>query len=89
MQPSTTRPPPRSVLPAIVLAQLGGTSSWFAVNAVMPDLQAAFGWPAASVGLLTAAQRRVTGGVAGPIAAHLTWSLGMLFLLGPVLALGG
>jgi len=46
---------PRHVLPAIVLAQLGGTSSWFAVNAVMPDLQAAFGWPAASVGLLTAA----------------------------------
>ena len=44
---------------------------------------------AACVGLLTAAQRRVTGGVAGPIATHLTWSLGLLFLLGPVLALGG
>jgi predicted MFS family arabinose efflux permease len=43
------------VLPAIVLAQLGGTSSWFAVNAVMPDLQAAFGWDAAAVGTLTAA----------------------------------
>jgi MFS family permease len=43
------------VLPAIVLAQLGGTSSWFAVNAVMPDLQAAFGWSAAAVGTLTAA----------------------------------
>lgn len=43
---------------------------------------------AACLGLLTAAQRRVTGGVAGPIAAHLTWSLGMLFLLGPVLSLG-
>jgi len=38
-----------------VLAQLGGTSSWFAVNAVMPELQAAFGWSAAAVGTLTAA----------------------------------
>lgn len=34
-----------------------------------------------TLGLLTAAQRRVTGGVLGPIASHLTWSLGMLFLL--------
>jgi MFS family permease len=47
--------PQPPVLPAIVLAQLGGTSSWFAVNAVMPDLQAAFGWDAAAVGTLTAA----------------------------------
>ena len=44
---------------------------------------------AASLGLLTAAQRRVTGGVAGPITSHLTWSLGMLLLLGPVLNSGG
>jgi MFS transporter, DHA1 family, inner membrane transport protein len=48
-------PAPPRVLPAIVLAQLGGTSSWFAVNAVMPDLQAAYGWQAAPVGTLTAA----------------------------------
>lgn len=41
------------------------------------------------LGLLTAAQRRVTGGVLGPIASHLTWSMGMLFLLPPVFALGG
>jgi MFS family permease len=41
------------VLPVIVVAQLLGTSPWFAVNAVMPDLQAAHGWPAASVGTLT------------------------------------
>jgi MFS transporter, DHA1 family, inner membrane transport protein len=46
---------PRRVLPALVLAQLAGTSPWFAVNAVMPDLQAGFGWPAAAVGTLTAA----------------------------------
>lgn len=44
---------------------------------------------AACLGLLTAAQRRVTGGVLGPIASHLTWSLGMLLLLPPVFALGG
>jgi MFS family permease len=47
--------PPARVLPLIVLAQLLGVSPWFAVNAVMPDLQAAYGWPAASVGTLTAA----------------------------------
>ena len=40
------------------------------------------------LGLLTAAQRRVTGGVLGPITSHLTWSLGMLFLLPHVLTLG-
>jgi MFS family permease len=38
-----------------VLAQLAGTSPWFAVNAVMPDLQRAFGWAAADVGTLTSA----------------------------------
>jgi membrane protease YdiL (CAAX protease family) len=37
------------------------------------------------VGLLTALQRRVTGGVLGPIIIHLTWSVGMLLLLPPVL----
>lgn len=46
--------PPR-ILPALVLAQLAGTSPWFAVNAVMPDLQQAYGWPAAAVGTLTSA----------------------------------
>ena len=46
---------PRRVLPAIVLAQFLGTSSWFAVNAVMPDLQRSFGWPGAAVGTLTSA----------------------------------
>jgi MFS transporter, DHA1 family, inner membrane transport protein len=46
---------PARVLPLIVLAQLLGTSTWFAVNAVMPDLQRQFGWDAAAVGTLTAA----------------------------------
>jgi DHA1 family inner membrane transport protein len=42
--------PPARVLPALVLAQLAGTSPWFAVNAVMPDLQRDYGWAAADVG---------------------------------------
>lgn len=46
---------PRRILPVLVLAQLAGTSTWFAVNAVMPELQAAFGWAASSVGTLTSA----------------------------------
>ena len=45
--------------------------------------------PATALGLLTAQQRRVTGGVLGPIVSHLTWSLGMLFLLPTALTLGG
>jgi hypothetical protein len=46
---------PRRVLPVLVLAQLAGTSLWFAVNAVMPDLQRSYGWPATAVGTLTSA----------------------------------
>ncbi len=40
---------------------------------------------AALLGLVTGLQRRVTGGILGPIVTHLTWSLGMLFLLPVVL----
>lgn len=39
------------------------------------------------LGLLTGLQRRVTGGVLGPIVCHLTWSLGMLLLLPPLFRL--
>lgn len=50
-----THPPvPRHVLPVLVLAQFAGTSLWFAVNAVMPDLQRELGWPTAALGTLTA-----------------------------------
>ena len=42
----------------------------------------------ALLGVLTGLQRRVTGGVLGPIIIHLTWSLGMLFLLPLVLSVG-
>jgi MFS transporter, DHA1 family, inner membrane transport protein len=53
---SAPKPPiaPRHVLPLLVLAQLLGTSPWFAVNAVMPDLLRSFDWPASAVGTLTA-----------------------------------
>jgi len=43
------------VLPALVLAQLAGTSPWFAANAVMPELQRSFGWDGAAVGTLSSA----------------------------------
>ena len=46
---------PRHVLLIIVLAQFAGTSLWFAINAVMPDLQIQMGWPASDVGRLTSA----------------------------------
>jgi MFS transporter, DHA1 family, inner membrane transport protein len=59
MVPRMTQPaahrPPRRVLPVIVLAQLLGVSPWFAVNAVMPELRSAYGWPEQSVGTLSAA----------------------------------
>jgi MFS transporter, DHA1 family, inner membrane transport protein len=46
---------PRRILPVIVLSQFAGTSLWFAVNAVMPDLQQAWGLPGTAVGMLTSA----------------------------------
>jgi MFS transporter, DHA1 family, inner membrane transport protein len=51
----TQAPVPRHVLPVLVLAQFAGTSLWFAVNAVMPDLQRELGWPTSAVGTLTSA----------------------------------
>ncbi len=60
---------PRRVLPLIVLAQFACTSPWFAVNAVMPDLQREFGWPASAVGTLTTAVQ------AGFIAGTLLFAL--------------
>ena len=48
-------PVPRHILPVLVLAQFAGTSLWFAVNAVMPDLQRELGWPTSAVGTLTSA----------------------------------
>jgi DHA1 family inner membrane transport protein len=57
---------PRHILPVIVLSQFAGTSLWFAVNAVMPDLQRDWGLPAAALGTLTSAVQ--LGFVAGTLA---------------------
>lgn len=46
---------PRRILPAIALSQFAGTSLWFAINAVMSDLQREASLPADAVGVLTAA----------------------------------
>jgi predicted MFS family arabinose efflux permease len=66
---SEADPVPQRILPAIVLSQLAGTSLWFAVNAVMPDLQRDWQLPAAAVGTLTAAVQ------AGFIAGTLVFAL--------------
>lgn len=44
---------PRRVLPVIVVSQFAGTTLWFAVNAVMPDLQRAWGLSSAALGQMT------------------------------------
>ena len=41
------------------------------------------------LGVVVGLQRRVTGGILGPIITHLIWSLGMLFLLPPLFAWAG
>lgn len=64
--------PPRRILPVIVGAQFAGTSLWFAVNAVMPDLQRAWGLPAAAVGSLTSAVQL------GFVAGTLVFALAMV-----------
>jgi DHA1 family inner membrane transport protein len=62
-------PVPRRVLPTIVGAQLAGTSLWFAVNGVLPDLQRAVALPATALGTLTSAVQL------GFIAGTLTFAL--------------
>jgi MFS transporter, DHA1 family, inner membrane transport protein len=64
--------PPSRLLPVIVLAQLLGTAPWFAVNAVMPDLRAAYGWPVEAVGRLSAALQ--IGFIAGTLVFAL-WAV--------------
>ena len=55
LPPMTSIAVPARILPVIVLSQFAGTSLWFAVNAVMPDLQQQWGLPAGTVGLLASA----------------------------------
>lgn len=63
-----------------------GSTALYALSTVLSGVPL-LTFAAALLGLLTGAQRRVTGGVLGPIISHLTWSLGMLFLLPSVLTL--
>jgi MFS transporter, DHA1 family, inner membrane transport protein len=46
---------PRRILPAIAVSQFAGTSLWFAINAVLPELQQSAGLPPTAAGWLTAA----------------------------------
>ncbi|MFT3954781.1 MAG: MFS transporter [Piscinibacter sp.] len=48
-------PVPGRILPVIAISQFAGTSVWFAINAVMADLQRDVVLPAAAIGWLTAA----------------------------------
>jgi DHA1 family inner membrane transport protein len=63
---------PRHILPVIVLSQFAGTSLWFAVNAVLPDLQARWGLPATALATVTSAVQL------GFVAGTLVFSLLML-----------
>lgn len=65
MLPPMSPAVPRRILPVIVLSQFAGTSLWFAVNAVMPDLQRDWGLPPAALGTLTSAVQ--LGFVAGTL----------------------
>ena len=84
-------PTPRRVLPTLVLAQLAGTSPWFAVNAVMPELQRAYGYSEAAVGTLSSALQ--LGFIAGTLVFALLaladrFSARRLFLLSTLAAAG-
>ncbi|WP_332815334.1 MFS transporter [Ramlibacter sp.] len=70
--PAAAAEPPRRILPVIVGAQFAGSSLWFAVNAVMPDLQRAWGLPGAAVGSLSSAVQL------GFVAGTLVFALAMV-----------
>lgn len=63
---------PRRILPAIALSQFAGTSLWFAINAVMADLQRESGLPDSAVGWLTASVQ--LGFIAGTLGFAL-WTI--------------
>ncbi len=65
-----------------------GTTVLYALITVGPGIPLLV-LAAAALGTVTGLQRRVTGGVLAPIITHLTWSLGMLFLLPVALRIGG
>ncbi len=77
-------PVPRRILPVITVSQFAGTSLWFAVNAVMPELQRELDLPASAVGSLTSVVQ--LGFIAGTLVFALLaiadrWSARLVFLL--------
>jgi DHA1 family inner membrane transport protein len=66
MSPPPPPPVPRRILPAIAVSQFAGTSLWFAINAVVADLQRQAGLPETAAGWLTAAVQ--LGFIAGTFA---------------------
>jgi len=67
--------------------EIVGSSIVYALSTIFSGVHL-LTFAAICLGLLTAAHRRVTGGVLGPIVIHVTWSLGMLFLLPHALSIG-
>jgi DHA1 family inner membrane transport protein len=65
-------PVPRHILPTIALAQLGGTSLWFAANAIDADLQRDWNLASSTAGAVTSAVH------AGFIVGTLFYSLLMI-----------
>ena len=87
-------PPPARILPAIAVSQFAGTSLWFAINAVVPDLEARAGLPPGSAAWLTSAVQ--VGFIAGTLVFALLavadrfsprWVFTICGLLGSALAL--
>ncbi|MGK0362399.1 MAG: DHA1 family inner membrane transport protein, partial [Bradymonadia bacterium] len=61
---------PRRILPVLVIAQFAGTALWFAGNAVLPDLQQAWGLDARAVAWTTSAVQ--LGFIIGTLGAALS-----------------
>jgi MFS family permease len=59
------QPRPARILPTIVTAQFAGASIWFAANAVLPELQRAWGFSQEAVGHVTSAVQ--SGFIAGTL----------------------
>ena len=66
MSPPSPPSVPRRILPAIAVSQFAGTSLWFAINAVVPDLQRQAALPDTAAGWLTGAVQ--LGFIAGTFA---------------------
>jgi MFS family permease len=81
--------PPYYILPLIILSQFAGTSLWFAGNAILPELKAAFGLNQYAVSLVTSAV--MLGFIAGTLVfAFLSladrYSPSRLFFISSILA---